>query len=92
MIDGFRLAGIEVVPDATSAQLEALLKSLVTAKDKALILVEAALLDEPGPWLRRVQSEGGRVVVMQVPSLASAGDYHPEADRLLGLTGQSETA
>lgn len=89
-MDGFRLAGIEVMPNATQGQLETMLKSLVTAKEKALVLVEAELLNKPGPWLRRVQSEGGRVVVMQVPSLARAGEYHPEVDRLLGLTGQSE--
>lgn len=90
LMDGFRLAGIEVIPNATPGQLEALLKSLVTGKEKALVLVEAALLDEPGPWLHRVRSEGGRVVVMQVPSLARAGEYHPEVDRLVGLAGQSE--
>ncbi len=89
-MDGFRLAGIEVMSNATPGQLETLLKSLVTAKEKALVLVEAELLNNPGTWLHRVQSEGGRVVVMQVPSLARAGDYHPEVDRLVGLAGQSE--
>lgn len=89
-MDGFRLAGIEVMSNATPDQLETLLKSLVAGKEKALVLVEADLFSEPGPWLHRVQSEGGRVVVMQVPSLARAGDYHPEVDRLVGLAGQSE--
>lgn len=87
LMDGFKLAGIEVMPNATTSQLEALLKTLVTGKEKALVLVEATLLEEPGPWLHRVQSEGGRVVVMQVPSLAQAGEYHPEVDRLIGQAG-----
>lgn len=89
LMDGFRLAGIEVMPSATAAQLEALLKTLVTGKEKALVLVEAYLLDEQGPWLHRVQSEGGRVVVMQVPSLAKACEYHPEVDRLICPTGET---
>lgn len=88
LMDGFRLAGIEVMPNATAAQLEALLKALATGKEKALVLVEAHLLDEPGPWLHRVQSEGGRVVVMLVPSLARACEYHPEVDRLICQTGE----
>jgi vacuolar-type H+-ATPase subunit F/Vma7 len=90
LMDGFRLAGIEVMPNATPSQLEMLLKSLVTGKEKALVLIEADLLSETGPWLHRVQSEGGRVVVMQVPSLARAGEYHPAADRLVGVSGQGE--
>lgn len=84
LMDGFRLAGVEIVPNATPGQLEALLRELVTGREKALVLVEAGLLDRPGPWLRRVQSEGGRVVVVQVPPLARATDYHPEVDRLIG--------
>jgi vacuolar-type H+-ATPase subunit F/Vma7 len=84
LMDGFRLAGVEVISDATGEQLEALLKTLVSVKEKALVLVEAGLVDKPGPWLYRVQSEGGRVVVVQVPPLARAADYHLEVDRLIG--------
>jgi vacuolar-type H+-ATPase subunit F/Vma7 len=87
LMDGFRLAGIEVMPNATSGQLEALLKTLLSDKEKALVLVETHLLDESGPWLRRAQSEGGRVVVVQVPSLTQAGDYHADVDRLVGQAG-----
>lgn len=89
-MDGFRLAGIEVMPNATVSQLEAMLKSLVSGKEKALVLVEAEMFDEPGPWMHRVQSEGGRVVVMQVPSLAKAGEFHPDVDRLIGQPGAAE--
>jgi vacuolar-type H+-ATPase subunit F/Vma7 len=84
LMDGFRLAGVEIVPNATPSQLEALLRELVTGREKALVLVEAGLVDKPGSWLHRVQSEGGRVVVVQVPPLARATDYHPEVDRLIG--------
>jgi Archaeal/vacuolar-type H+-ATPase subunit F len=86
-MDGFRLAGVEVMPNAGADELEALLKSLVSAKEKALVLIEAGLADEPGPWLERVRSEGGRIVVVQVPSLAGAGGFHSDVDRLIGLSG-----
>jgi vacuolar-type H+-ATPase subunit F/Vma7 len=87
LMDGFRLAGVEVIANATSEQLEALLKSLVAGKEKALVLIETGLVDTPGPWLHRVQSEGGRVVVVQVPSLARAGEYHSDVDRLIARSG-----
>jgi vacuolar-type H+-ATPase subunit F/Vma7 len=86
-MDGFRLAGVEVMPNASADQLEALLKSLVSNKEKALVLIENGLTDEPGPWLRRVRTEGGRVVVVQIPSLAHAGEYHSDVDRLIGHAG-----
>lgn len=87
LMDGFRLAGVEVMPNADADQLEALLKSLVTEKAKALVLVESGLIDEPGPWLHRVQSEGGRVVVVQIPSLVSGGEYRSDVDRLISMAG-----
>lgn len=92
LMDGFRLAGIEVMADASRDQLEALLKSLLSGKDKALVLVEDALAADPGPWLDRALSEGGRVVVVQMPSLARAGEYHPDVDRLIGYAMQGGSA
>ncbi len=88
LMDGFRLAGVEVIPDATADRLEALLKTLVSSREKALVLVEDGLADEPGPWLERVRAEGGRIVVVQVPSLARAGEYHSDVDRLIRGTGE----
>ena len=89
LMDGFRLAGVEVMANASSDELEALLMSLVSNKEKALVLIESGLADEPGPWLERVRTEGGRVVVVQVPSLAGAGDFHSDVDRLIGLSGDT---
>lgn len=83
LMDGFRLAGIEVVSDASREQLETLMKSLLSGKEKALVLLEDHLSANPGPWLGRALSEGGHVVVVQVPSLARAGDYHPDVDKLI---------
>ncbi len=87
LMDGFRLAGAEVMPNATADDLEALLKSLVSEKEKALVLIESGLVAEPGPWLHRVRTEGGRVVVVEVPSLARAGEFRSDVDRLIGLSG-----
>lgn len=83
LMDGFRLAGIEVLPDASQTQLEDLIKSLLFGRENTLLLVEDTLVETPGPWMQRALSEGGRVVLVQVPSLASAGAYHTDVDRLI---------
>ena len=83
LMDGFRLAGIEVLPDASQTQLEELIKSLLNDRENVLLLVEDALAANPGPWMQRALSEGGRVVLVQVPSLASAGAYQTDVDRLI---------
>lgn len=87
LMDGFRLAGVEVMPNAGADDLEALLKSLVMNKEKALVLIESGLAEESGPWLQRARAEGGRIVVVQVPPLAGAGEFHSDVDRLIGLSG-----
>lgn len=84
LVDGFRLAGVEVNSNAGADDLEGLLKTLLSGKGTALVLVEETLFDEPGPWLRRALSEGGRVVVVQIPSLTRPGEYQTDVDRLLG--------
>ena len=89
LMDGFRLAGIEVMPDADREQVEALMKSLLSGKDRALVLLEDALATDPGPWLKRALSEGGRVVVVRVPALASADTYETDIDHLIGCGTQA---
>ena len=84
LMDGFRLAGIEVMPDASREQLETLLKSLLSGKDKALVLLEDSLAANPGQWLSHALSEGGRVVVVQIPALAHAAEYRTDVDKLIG--------
>lgn len=83
LTDGFRLAGIEVLADASGTQLEELIKSLWSNQENALLLVEAALAENPGPWMQRALSEGGRLVLVQVPALASGGAYQTDVDRLI---------
>jgi vacuolar-type H+-ATPase subunit F/Vma7 len=83
LMDGFRLVGIETYPDATSEQLEALLEALMTGKERALLLLENGLARNEGPWLKRVRSEGGHIVITQVPPLHLAADYHTPVDELM---------
>lgn len=84
LMDGFRLAGIEVVADATREDLEHLLQGLLDSHERALVLVESGLACEPGPWLARARAEGGRVVVVRLPPLNRPHDYRHEVDDLIG--------
>lgn len=91
LMDGFRLAGVETWPDATPAQLETLLQELMNGRQRALLLLENALAQSDGPWLRRVRAESGYIVVTQIPPLHLPGDYHAAADALLPqVMGEAE--
>ena len=83
LMDGFRLAGVETRPDASPAQLEALLQELMNGRQRALLLLENALAQSDGPWLRRARAESGYIVVTQIPPLHLPGDYRTAADALL---------
>lgn len=88
---GFRLAGFEVFPDADIDQLESVLEQLMNARTPAFVVIDQGLADADSKRLERVRSEGGRILVTQVPALTrpdhmrSAIDDHIQ--QLLGLDG-----
>jgi len=77
LTEGFALIGVETLPGASAAQLEALLAELWRREEKALVFIEHGLAREAGPWLKRVRDDSGRIVVTEVPPLQSPGRYHP---------------
>jgi len=77
---GFRLIGFEIFPDATADDVERLLNELMARRETALVLLEPELAYCDAPALERVRSEGGRIVVTEVPSLRAPQDYHPEVE------------
>ena len=77
---GFRLIGFEIFPDATTEDVERLLNELIARRETALVLLEPGLAHSGTPALERVRSEGGRIVVTEVPSLRSPQDYHPDVE------------
>ena len=77
---GFRLIGFEIFADATADDVERLLNELIARRETALVLLEPELAHSGTPALERVRSEGGRVVVTEVPSLRAPQDYHPEVE------------
>lgn len=77
---GFRLIGFETYPEATGDDVESVLRELLVQKQKALVLLEPELARSGVKSLEVVRSEGGHIVVTEVPSLNAPEDYHPEVE------------
>lgn len=88
---GFRLAGFEVFPDADVDQLDAVLQKLLNERTPAFVVIDANLGAAESKKLRQVRSEGGRILLTQVPLLNAPEQMHSEIDdhiqQLLGLDG-----
>lgn len=90
---GFRLAGFEVYPDADATKLDQLLDRLLEERTPAFVVIDQALAESDSQLLERVQGEGGRILLTQVPPLnhpehmQSSVDDHIE--QLLGASGET---
>ena len=88
---GFRLAGFEVFPDADIAQLDAVLERLINERTSAFVVIDERLGNAESKYLSQVRSEGGRILLTQVPLLTRPERMHSAIDdhiqQLLGLDG-----
>lgn len=80
---GFSLIGAEVHPDADPAMVETVLEQLAERGDEALVLLETHLAHAGGFWLNRLRSEGGRIVITELPPLPAPHDYAPAVDAVV---------
>lgn len=83
LTQGFALLGFETHPDADREMVESVLEQLLKHREKALVLLEHELARADGVYLNRVRSEGGRIVVVEVPPLHAPADYHPPVEDLV---------
>ena len=93
LASGFRLAGFEVFPDADISQLDRLLDELIAERTPAFVVIDEGLANVGSKRLRQVRSEGGRILLTQVPRLTQPDRMHSAIDdhiqQLLGLDGDS---
>ena len=86
LVDGFQLLGFEPWPDATPEQVETLLSKLLHSDEKAFVLLEQSLANNNCPALDKCRNECSRVLIAEIPSLNSPGDYHPTVEVLVRNT------
>lgn len=85
LTEGFSLIGAEVHADADHATVERVLGELVAQGAEALVLLEGRLAHGSGEWLNRLRNEGGRIVVTELPPLATPQDYAPAVDDVVRM-------
>jgi len=89
LMQGFALIGFETWPDADEETVERVLTEVLRNRQRALVLLEPHLARCNCAALRIVLTEGGRVVVSEIPPLGSPEDYHPVVDDLLASAVQT---
>ena len=88
LADGFRLIGFETYPNPDPQDVDRILRDLQRQREKAVVVVDEAVMSQDIPNLRRVRREGGRIVVIAVPALNAPPKLTSEvAARLAALFG-----
>lgn len=88
LMEGFALIGFETHADPAPEAVEALMQELIRDQQSALVVIEQSLARNPGRHLQRAQSEGGRIVITEIPEINLSGDYHSRVENLVqGLLG-----
>ncbi len=85
LTDGFKLIGFETWADPTPGILDQQLEKLLKAREKAFIILGHTLANCDSALLRQVRSEGGYIVVTQIPALADPDNFQCEIDDRLQL-------
>jgi vacuolar-type H+-ATPase subunit F/Vma7 len=83
LMDGFALLGMETYADIGQDALERLLNELVRGKQRALIYLQSDLAKADLPILRYLRSEGGNILISEVPDILSADHYHTPVEQLI---------
>jgi len=86
LMDGFALLGIETHVDLDSTALEALLVSIVSSQQRTLIYLQQDMLDHDIPILNQIRSEGGSILISEVPSLHEPENRQASIDLLISKT------
>lgn len=83
LMEGFALIGFETYADPAPETIEKLLQELQRNQQAALVVIEQSLARDPGRHLQRAQSEGGRIVITEIPEIHLSGSYHSRVESLV---------
>ncbi|MCU7919710.1 MAG: ATPase [Candidatus Thiodiazotropha sp. (ex Dulcina madagascariensis)] len=88
LTDGFRLIGFETLTEPDGGRLDALLSGLLKDNQRALLIIEQSVNQVGSKLLEQIRSEGGRIVLSEVPSLHDPDNFQSDLDgQLKKLTG-----
>jgi vacuolar-type H+-ATPase subunit F/Vma7 len=88
LADGFRLIGFETLTDPDQQGLDRLLGELQREKQRALLIIEHSVSQSGSKLLDQIRSEGGRIVLSEIPSLYDPDNFQSDLDeQLKKLTG-----
>lgn len=83
LMEGFALIGFETYADPAPETVEKLLQELQRNQQAALVVIEQSLARNPGRHLLRAQSEGGHIVITEIPEIHMSGEYHSRVESLV---------
>lgn len=86
LMDGFALLGIETFIDPDHTELEKLLNEVLISGKRTLIYLQQDLLDLQLPVLDQIRSEGGNILISEVPSLHEPHNRQASIDALITRT------
>jgi vacuolar-type H+-ATPase subunit F/Vma7 len=97
LTDGFRLIGFETLVSPGLAEIDSLIVGLLERRENAFLVVEQREEYGSSRMLQQVRSEGGRIVLSEVPSLHDPSCFHCELDKQIerlmgGSLGAGENA
>lgn len=88
LADGFGLIGFETLTDPDPRQLNQLLTELQRERQRTLLIIEQSVNRIGSKLLHQIRSEGGRIILSEVPSLHDPDNFQSELDeQLKRLTG-----
>ena len=79
----WRVKRLPEVETATEQDLDRLLGELASANSQALVLLQSRLARCQSANLRRVQSEGGRIVIAEIPPLEAPAEFRSGIEEML---------
>ncbi len=83
LMEGFALIGFETYADPAPEAVEKLMQELLRTQQAALVVIQQDLARNPGRYLLRAQSEGGRIVITEVPGIHLSAEYHSRVESLV---------
>jgi len=81
LTDGFQLIGFETWPDPSTQQLEQVIGELLNSRTNAFVILDCHLASRNARILDRVRTEGGRIVVTEVPPLNEPDRFQSQIDQ-----------